>query len=69
LCDAKLTLLDGIAQVAEGAEAPIEASIGAHMLLSMSKVSIPTVIQNASAPGTVLAVRERKFAAASPFSK
>jgi hypothetical protein len=30
-----------------------------HALLSMSKVSIPTIIQKASAHGTVLAVREK----------
>jgi hypothetical protein len=112
---AKLTLLQGIAQVAKGTEVPIEAkyemahgklmlsiytsakgldtaaednsfneyigdvttatwapkkevfadlkhiarSAQYHALLSMSKVSIPAIIQKASAQGTVLAVREK----------
>ena len=112
---AKLTLLQGIAQVAKGTEVPIEAkyqmvhgklmlsiytsakgfdtaaednsfnehigdvttqtwspkkdvfadlkhiarSAQYHALLSMSKVSIPTIIQKASAQGTVLSVREK----------
>jgi hypothetical protein len=112
---AKLTLLQGIAQVAKGPEVPIEAkyemahgklmlsiytsakgfdtaaednsfneyigdvttatwtpkkevfadlkhiarSAQYHALLSMTKVSIPTIIQKASAQGTVLAVREK----------
>jgi len=111
----KLTLLQGIAQVAKGTEVPIEAkyemahgklmlsiytsakgfdtaaednsfneyigdvttaiwtpkkevfadlkhiarSAQYHALLSMTKVSIPTIIQKASAQGTVLAVREK----------
>ena len=115
LGDAKLTLLQGIAQVAKGTEVPIEAkyqmAIGKlmlsiytstegfdtaaednsfneyigdvttgtwtpkkdvfadikhiarsaqyHALLSMSKVSIPTIIQKASAQGTVLSVKEK----------
>src|SRR6267142_3663183 len=115
LGDAKLTLLQGIAQVAKGTEVPIEAkyqmvhgklmlsiytsakgfdtatednsfneyigdvttatwtpkkdvfadlkhiarSAQYHALLSMSRVSIPTIIQKASAQGTVLAVREK----------
>jgi len=108
---AKLTLLQGIAQVAKGTEVPIEAkyemvrgklmlsiytsakgfdtaaednsfneyigdvttttwtpkkglkhiarSAQYHALLSMTKVRIPTIIQKASAQGTVLAVREK----------
>ena len=115
LKDAKLTLLQGIAQVARGTEVPIEAkyqmvhgklmlsiytsakgfdtaaednsfneyigdvttaawtpkkevfadlkhiarSAQYHALLSMSKVSIPTIIQKASAQGTVLSVKEK----------
>lgn len=115
LGDAKLTLPQGIAQVAKGTEVPIEAkyqmvhgklmlsiytsakgfdtatednsfneyigdittptwtpkketfadlkhiarSAQYHALLSMTKVSIPTIIQKASAQGTVLAVREK----------
>src|SRR6476661_8128229 len=115
LSGAKLTLLQGIAQVAKGTEVPIEAkyemahgklmlsiytsakgfdtaaednsfneyigdvtiatwtpkkevfadlkhiarSAQYHALLSMTKVSIPTIIQKASAQGTVLAVREK----------
>jgi hypothetical protein len=115
LGDAKLTLLQGIAQVAKGTEVPIEAkyqivhgklmlsiytsakgfdtasednsfneyigdvttatwtpkkdvfadlkhiarSAQYHTLLTMSRVSIPTIIQKASAQGTVLAVREK----------
>src|SRR5262245_12743176 len=115
LSGAKLTLLQGIAQVAKGTEVPIEAkyemahgklmlsiytsakgfdtaaednsfneylgdvttatwapkkevfadlkhiarSAQYHALLSMSKVSIPAIIQKASAQGTVLAVREK----------
>jgi hypothetical protein len=115
LKDAKLTLLQGIAQVAKGTEVPIEAkyqmvhgklmlsiytsakgfdtaaednsfneyigdvttptwtpkkdvfadlkhiarSAQYHALLSMSKVSIPTIIQKASAQGTVLSVKEK----------
>jgi hypothetical protein len=111
----KLTLLQGIAQVAKGTEVPIEAkyemahgklmlsiytsskgfdtaaednsfneyigdvttaawtpkkevfadlkhiarSAQYHALLSMTKVSIPAIIQKASAQGTVLAVREK----------
>src|SRR5262245_28943322 len=112
---AKLTLLQGIAQVAKGTEVPIEAkyemvrgklmlsiytsakgfdtaaednsrneyigdvttttwtpnkevfadlkhiarSAQYHALLSMTKVRIPTIIQKASAQGTVLVVREK----------
>ena len=112
---AKLTLLQGIAQVAKGIEVPIEAkyqmvhgklmlsiytsakgfdtatednsfneyigdvttatwtpkkdvfadlkhiarSAQYHALLSMTKVSIPTIIQKASAQGTVLSVKEK----------
>jgi hypothetical protein len=112
---AKLTLLQGIDQVAKGAEVPIEAkyemvkdklmlsiytsakgfdtaaednsfneyigdvttatwtpkkevfadlkhiarSAQYHTLLSMTKVTIPAIIQRASAQGTVLAVREK----------
>src|SRR5436190_5579833 len=112
---AKLTLLQGIAQVAKGSEVPIEAkyemahgklmlsiytsakgfetaaednsfneyigdvttatwspkkevfgdlkhiarSAQYHALLSMTKMSIPTIIQKASAQGVVLAVREK----------
>ena len=112
---AKLTLLQGIAQVAKGTEVPIEAkyemahgklmlsiytsakgfdtaaednsfneyigdvttatwtpkkevfadlkhiarSAQYHALLSMTKVSIPTIIQKASAQGAVLAVKEK----------
>ena len=112
---AKLTLLQGIAQVTKGTEVPIEAkyemahgklmlsiytsakgfdtaaednsfneyigdvttatwtpkkevfadlkhiarSAQYHALLSMTKVSIPTIIQKASARGVVLAVREK----------
>jgi hypothetical protein len=115
LKDAKLTLLQGIAQVAKGTEVPIEAkyqmvhgklmlsiytsakgfdtaaednsfneyigdvttatwtpqkdvfadlkhiarSAQYHALLSMSKVSIPTIIQKALAQGTVLSVKEK----------
>ena len=115
LGDAKLTLLQGIAQVAKGTEVPIEAkyqmvhgklmlsiytsargldtaaednsfneyigdvttatwtpkkevfadlkhiarSAQYHALLSMTKVSIPTIIQKASAQGTVLSVKEK----------
>jgi hypothetical protein len=115
LSDAKLTLLQGIAQVAKGTEVPIEAkyemvrgklmlsiytsakgfdvaaednsfneyigdvttaawtpkkevfadlkhiarSAQYHALLSMSKVGIPTIIQKASAQGTVLSVKEK----------
>jgi predicted nucleic acid-binding OB-fold protein len=115
LGDAKLTLLQGIAQVAKGTEVPIEAkyqmvhgnlmlsiytsakgfdtaaednsfneyigdvttatwtpkkdvfadlkhiarSAQYHALLSMSKVSIPTIIQKALAQGTVLSVKEK----------
>jgi hypothetical protein len=115
LGDAKLTLLQGIAQVAKGTEMPIEAkyqmvhgklmlsiytsangfdtatednsfneyigdvttatwtpkkevfadlkhiarSAQYHALLSMTKVSIPTIIQKASAQGTVLSVKEK----------
>jgi len=115
LGDAKLTLLQGIAQVAKGTEVPIEAkyemvrgklmlsiytsaegfdtaaednsfneyigdvttaawtpkkevfvdlkhiarSAQYHALLSMTKVSIPTIIQKVSAQGAVLAVREK----------
>jgi hypothetical protein len=115
LGDAKLTLLQGIAQVAKGTEVPIEAkyqmvhgklmlsiytsargldtaaednsfneyigdvttatwtpkkevfadlkhiarSAQYHALLSMSKVSIPTIIQRASAQGAVLSVKEK----------
>ena len=115
LGDAKLTLLQGIAQVAKGTEVPIEAkyqmahgklmlsiytstegfdtaaednslneyigdvttgtwtpkkdvfadikhiarSAQYHALLSMSNVSIPTIIQKASAQGTVLSVKEK----------
>ena len=115
LGDAKLTLLQGTAQVAKGTEVPIEAkyqmvhgklmlsiytsargldtaaednsfneyigdvttatwtpkkevfadlkhiarSAQYHALLSMTKVSIPTIIQKASAQGTVLSVKEK----------
>lgn len=115
LGDAKLTLLQGIAQVAKGTEVPIEAkyemvrgklmlsiytsakgfdvaaednsfneyigdvttagwtpkkevfadlkhiarSAQYHALLSITKVSIPTIIQKASAQGTVLSVKEK----------
>jgi hypothetical protein len=115
LGDAKLTLLQGIAQVAKGTEVPIEAkyemahgklmlsiytsakgfdaaaednsfneyigdvttaawtpkkevfvdlkhiarSAQYHALLSMTKVSIPTIIQKVSAQGVVLAVRKK----------
>jgi hypothetical protein len=115
LSGAKLTLLQGIAQVAKGTEVPIEAkyemahgklmlsiytsakgfdtaaednsfneyigdvttaawtpkkevfadlkhiarSAQYHALLSMSKVSIPAIIQKASVQGTVFAVREK----------
>ncbi len=115
LADAKLTLLQGIAQVTKGTEVPIEAkyqmvhgklmlsiytsakgfetaaeentfneyigdittatwspkkdtfadlkhiarSAQYHTLLSMSRVSIPTIIQKASAKGTVLSVKEK----------
>src|SRR4051794_8835217 len=115
LRDAKLTLLQGIAQVAKGTEVPIEAkyqmvhgklmlsiytsakgfdtaaednsfneylgdvtiatwtpkrevfadlkhiarSAQYHALLSMTKVGIPTIIQKASAHGTVLSVKEK----------
>jgi hypothetical protein len=115
LGDAKLSLLQGIAQVAKGTEVPIEAkyqmvhgklmlsiytsakgfdtaaednsfneyigdvttgtwtpkkdvfadikhiarSAQYHALLSMSKVSVPTIIQRASAQGKVVAVREK----------
>ena len=115
LGDAKLTLLQGIAQVAKGTEVPIEAkyqmahgklmlsiytstegfdtaaednsfneyigdvttgtwtpkkdvfadikhiarSAQYHALLSMSNVSIPTIIQKASAQRTVLSVKEK----------
>jgi predicted nucleic acid-binding OB-fold protein len=113
--DAKLSLLQGIAQVAKGTEVPIEAkyemedgklmlsvytsakgfdtaaednsfneykgdvttpawapkkevfadlkhiarSAQYHALLSMTKTSIPTIIQKASAQGTVLSVKEK----------
>ena len=115
LGDSKLTLLQGIAQVAKGTEVPIEAkyqmvrgklmlsiytsargfdnaaednsfneyigdattanrtpkkdvfadlkhiarSARYHALLSITKVRIPTIIEKASAQGTVLAVREK----------
>ena len=115
LGNAKLTLLQGIAQVARGSEAPIEAkyemergtlmlsiytsakgfdtaaednsfneyigdattatwtpkkeefadlkhigrSAQYHTLLSLTKVSLPTIIQKASAKGAVVAVREK----------
>ena len=120
---AKLTLLQGIAQVAKGTEVPIEAkyemvrgklmlsiytsaegfdtaaednsfneyigdvttapwtpkkevfgdlkhiarSAQYHALLSMTKVSIPTIIQKASAQGVVLAVREKIHSGKSVF--
>jgi hypothetical protein len=68
LGDAKLTLLQGIA-VTTATWTPkkevfadlkhIARSAQYHALLSMTKVSIPTIIQKASAQGTVLSVKEK----------